>query len=227
MRIAIIGANGQLGRRLVNEAQARGHAVTACSRARGGVVQVVVDAADTESIAAVAHDHDAVIACTRPPHDADEQTEWVLRTSQGLLDGCAAASTPLLLVGGSGSLKSPNRPGLLAVDDPKIVPDQWRPIARACLAQWELCRNHPWQGWTHACPPAQLAPGSVPETTFVGETRCWSLRTAPRQSVWRTSQSRSLTRWSSHGPPATASPSWPQRRIRHRLRMLLWKKTQV
>lgn len=173
MRIALIGATGQLGRRVAAEAWGRGHAVDRFSRtglsgiarpARGGsgTEEPVarIDAGDSAAVAAVADGADLVLACTRPPHDLTEQREQVLRNSSGLLDGCASAGTPLLLVGGCGSLRSPNDPRLLAVDDPAVVPEQWRPIARACLAQWELCREHPWRGWTHACPPAILAPGS-------------------------------------------------------------------
>lgn len=166
MRIALIGATGELGRRIAAEARGRGHRVNGHSRtgrpasgSSGGDPVAVLDAGDSAAVATVASTHDLVLACTRPPHDLAEQSEPVRRNTVGLLDGCAAAGTPLLMVGGCGSLRSPSDPDRLALDDPGVVPEQWRPIARACLAQWEVCRDHPWRGWTHACPPALLAPG--------------------------------------------------------------------
>lgn len=168
MHIAVIGATGDLGRRVAAEALGSGHPVAGFSRsgqphpgvdASAAVALAALDAGDPEAVAAVAAGSDLVIGCARPPHALVEQSAPVLRTTAGLLDGCATAGTPLLLVGGCGSLRSPNGPALSAVDDPTVVPDQWRPIAHACKEQWELCRDHPWRGWTHICPPAILAPG--------------------------------------------------------------------
>lgn len=58
MKIAIIGATGRVGTRLIDEALSRGHTVTAIARqadklaARPGLATINADVADTEALAA-------------------------------------------------------------------------------------------------------------------------------------------------------------------------------
>ncbi|MDG4861180.1 NADH-flavin reductase, partial [Streptomyces sp. T-3] len=71
----------------------------------------------------------------------------------------ATAATPLLVVGGAGPLRSPDRPELPIADNREYVPAEWRAIAVASTDQLEACRRHLGAEWTYLSPPALLAPG--------------------------------------------------------------------
>src|SRR5437868_7289909 len=68
MNVALIGASGNIGTKILDELTARGHAVTAIARntekvsPSGGVKIVAVDAADTAALANALRGHDAVIS---------------------------------------------------------------------------------------------------------------------------------------------------------------------
>jgi uncharacterized protein len=161
MRIAVFGATGQVGSRVVAEGLARGHEVTAVSRSNGrrtpsGVAVRTADATDAGNVARVSAGHDLVVGAARPA--AGLETELVT-VARGLLAGTATSGVRLLLVGGAGGLRVPDRPGTLAVDDPRYVPPAWRPIARACVDQLEACLQDDGADWTYASPPAVLRPG--------------------------------------------------------------------
>ncbi|MER6998371.1 NAD(P)H-binding protein [Streptomyces sp. NPDC000410] len=162
MRITVFGAAGNVGSRVVTEAIARGHEVTAVTRdparfpelhpralARAG------DAANPEDVAGLSAGQDVVISATRPTpgHEAD-----LLRAAEGLLAGLARTGTRLLLVGGAGSLTLPGTDGLTVLDDPAFPPD-WRPIALACNDQLAACRAETVVDWAYLSPAAVLEPG--------------------------------------------------------------------
>src|SRR5437773_6528636 len=68
MKIALIGATGNAGSRILTELSSRGHAVTAIARhpekvpALPGVVPVKADVDDVKGLAAALRGHDAVIS---------------------------------------------------------------------------------------------------------------------------------------------------------------------
>ena len=106
MHIAVVGATGELGRRVAVEALGRGHRVTGFSRTgrpRPGVDEsattvtlAALDAGDPEAVAAVAAQNQLVTGCTRPPHDAAGQSAALCRAvgaaelTRELAAGCAA-----------------------------------------------------------------------------------------------------------------------------------------
>src|SRR5712691_4953897 len=78
MRIALFGAGGIIGRRILDEALRRGHQVTAVvrdpTRFSGPADRVAVvqgDVVDAASVAAAVRGHDAVISAVGPAHTAD------------------------------------------------------------------------------------------------------------------------------------------------------------
>lgn len=167
LRITVIGAAGNVGRRVVAEALARGHAVTAVVRdpARGraaGLPEAVEirvgDAGNAEDVAALSAGQDVVIGATRP---APGQEGELAAMAKALLAGVAEAGTRLLLVGGAGNLSVPGTGGrTLVVDDPAYVPESWRPIALACVEQLAAVRAAgAGVDWTYLSPPALLEPG--------------------------------------------------------------------
>ena len=70
-KVALIGASGNVGARLLKELSDRGHAITAIARNPGkiaalpGVTAAKGDANDAASLAGIIAGHDAVISATR------------------------------------------------------------------------------------------------------------------------------------------------------------------
>ncbi|WP_129841942.1 NAD(P)H-binding protein [Streptomyces sp. RFCAC02] len=151
MRIAVIGASGESGSRIVAEALRRRHDVTPLTHRSG-------DVTDPAAVARPAAGQDVVIAATRPAPGAESDHAVAARA---LLRGLAGTGARLLVVGGAGSLTVPGTDGRrLVVDDPRYVGAAWRAIALASGAQFDVFRTTPTDvDWTYLSPPAMLAPG--------------------------------------------------------------------
>src|SRR5207249_1403217 len=136
MRIALFGAGGMIGRRILEEALRRGHEVTAVvrdpTRFSGAADRVAVvqgDVVDAASVAAAVRGHDAVISAVGPAHTPDARPQMLGDAARALIAGMPRASVRrLLVVGGAGSLEV--RPGVQLVDTPEF-PAAWRPVALA------------------------------------------------------------------------------------------------
>ncbi|MFI6873860.1 NAD(P)-dependent oxidoreductase [Streptomyces sp. NPDC050400] len=162
MNITVFGAAGNVGRRVVAEALARGHRVTAVVRdpARAtdlpaGATPRTGDAADPRSVAALAAGQDLVVSATRPAPGREPE---LVAATEALLSGLHATGVRLLLVGGAAGLTVPGT-GTSLVDAPGF-PDFLRPIALACNAQYEALRATAHDvDWAYAAPAAELEPG--------------------------------------------------------------------
>jgi putative NADH-flavin reductase len=112
MKIAIVGATGNAGQRLVNEAVSRGHHVTGIARKAGeqaprdGVNWVVGDVLDTADIAGKVAGHDAAIL-SMPFNGLDADKVFAFARASGVR---------LLIVGGAASLKT--EAGDVLIDTP-------------------------------------------------------------------------------------------------------------
>jgi putative NADH-flavin reductase len=112
MNIAILGATGNAGQRLVTEALSRGHQVTGLARkaneqaAREGVTWVQADITDTDDTAAKVKGHDAAIL-SMPFNGLDPEHVFAVARKSGVR---------LLVVGGAASLK--NDAGDVLIDTP-------------------------------------------------------------------------------------------------------------
>ncbi|MFI6344929.1 NAD(P)-dependent oxidoreductase [Streptomyces sp. NPDC050560] len=161
LRITVFGAGGRVGARVVAEALARGHRVTAvvrdAARPAGphpGAVSAVGDASDPAAVEALSADADVVVGAIRPAPGREHELAPV---AAALLKGTAAAGSRLLLVGGAGSLLLPD--GTALADSPDFPPD-WLPIARACDEQLAVCRAAHEGDWAYLSPAALLEPGA-------------------------------------------------------------------
>jgi uncharacterized protein len=160
MRIAVVGATGMIGSRIVAEAHSRGHAVTAVSR-RGGadevsaVGSVTADAADPAALAEIFAEVDVVVGATRPAPGAETDARVV---ATAMLAAAAATRRRLVVIGGAGPLLVPGT-ATLALDDPGWVPPAWRATAAASVEQLRTCERHPMVDWTYVSPPALIGPG--------------------------------------------------------------------
>src|SRR3989441_1232448 len=136
MRIALFGAGGMIGRRILEEALRRGHEVTAVvrdpTRFSGAADRVAVvqgDVVDAASVAAAVRGHDAVISAVGPAHTPDARPQMLGDAARALIAGVPRASVRrLLVVGGAGSPQDPAR--ARRRDTPELPPRR-RPGAPA------------------------------------------------------------------------------------------------
>lgn len=161
MRLIIFGASGLLGTRLVAEALARGHELTAVARdvARiddrsGQVATAAADATDPAGVAAVAGGHDAALSAVTQ-HD---RPEMLVDAARGLLAGLSAAGVRRLVVaGGAGSLLVASGQRLM---DTEGFHEEWKPEALAAAAALDFFRAADTDvEWSYVSPGALLVPG--------------------------------------------------------------------
>ncbi|MET8778115.1 NAD(P)H-binding protein [Nocardia sp. NPDC004654] len=162
MRITVFGAAGEVGRRVVAEALARGHEVTAVvrnpERATGLPAEVEVragDAAKVDDVESLSAGQDLVITATRP---APGREADLPETTAAILAGVARTGVRLLVVGGASTLLVPGAEGMTLHEMPDF-PAELRPIAQACAEQLAVCRAAPTANWSYLSPPAELLPG--------------------------------------------------------------------
>ncbi|MFF2041386.1 NAD(P)-dependent oxidoreductase [Kitasatospora sp. NPDC058170] len=162
MNITVFGATGNVGSRVVAEALARGHRVTAVVRnpakphgLPAAAAIAVGDARHPQDVARLAAGQDAVISATRPAPGSESE---LAAATRGLLAGLAGTGVRLLAVGGAGSLALPGGDGATVVDDPDFPP-AWLPIALACNEQLDLHRLDTEVDWAYLSPAALLEPG--------------------------------------------------------------------
>lgn len=162
MNIALFGASGMIGQRILAEATRRGHTVTAIGRSPSklaeshpGIATVASNVLDPQQVAAAVAGHDAVVSSISPRHDSPEDLPDATRS---LIAGLAQAGVKrLVIVGGAGSLYV--APGVQLVDTPAI-PDEWRPMVLAHRSSLDLLRA---EGgaleWSFFSPAGLIRPG--------------------------------------------------------------------
>ena len=153
MRVALIGASGQAGSRILTELVARGHKVTAIARHPEkiadlpGVARIAGDAGDRMGLAALLRGHDVAISSVRfATSDHAALTDAVKRS------GVAR----YLVVGGAGSLLSES--GQLILESPGF-PDGARPEATKGLAFLNALRGEKELNWTFLSPAMRFSAG--------------------------------------------------------------------
>ncbi|WP_399925799.1 NAD(P)-dependent oxidoreductase [Streptomyces kanamyceticus] len=166
MRITVFGAAGNAGSRVVTEALARGHEVTAVVRDAArhaelhpGATPRTGDAGNPGHVAELAAGQDVVVNATRPAPGSEGEHAAVV---EALLTGLARTpGVRLLVIGGAGSLTVPGTGGTPVIDDPRYVPEAWRHIAAASNAQYEALRTaNTAVDWTYFSPAALFEPGT-------------------------------------------------------------------
>lgn len=153
MHIALIGASGQAGSRILKELSGRGHAVTAIARNPDRIASlphVTAKAGDVFDEAALTHlleGHDIVVSAVH----------FTASDPRILIDAAkASGATRYLVVGGAGSLEA--APGVALVTTPDF-PDAYKPEALAGARFLELLRAEKDLDWTFLSPSALFEPG--------------------------------------------------------------------
>lgn len=162
MKIALVGATGNIGRQIARHALAHGHQVTALVRSERvlpdelfGAATVIVDLADPAALAAAVAGHD-VLASAYGPGPGDDAAQIATVAGQ-LLDAARAARVPrLVVVGGAGSLEI--APGVQLVDTLDF-PAAYKPFALAARQALAQLRAADDIDWTFFSPAAEIGPG--------------------------------------------------------------------
>lgn len=153
MKVALIGASGFIGSRLLAELSARGHTVTAIARnpekiaALPGVTAVKGDVLDKDGLAKLLAGHDAVISAVH----------FTASDPQILLAAVKQSGVKrYLVVGGAGSLEV--APGVKLFDTPEF-PAIYLDEARKGGAFLDLLKQEQGLDWTFLSPSALIQPG--------------------------------------------------------------------
>ncbi|MGF7212676.1 hypothetical protein GGE65_007311 [Skermanella aerolata] len=153
MKVALVGASGNVGSRLLAELVRRGHDVTAIARhpekieARPGITPARGDLFDDATLAQVLSDHEAVISSVR----------FMMSDPDKLLNAVRASGVRrYLVVGGAGSLEA--APGVKLMDTPKF-PAAAKPEATKGIEFLNLLRQEHDLDWTFVSPSALFGPG--------------------------------------------------------------------
>lgn len=153
MKIAVIGASGRVGSRVVTETLARGHFVTAITRdsttvtPRANLVAVHADAGNIAELAGAISGNDAVVSALRfVDSDPTKIVEALKR----------AGIKRYVVVGGAGSLEVAS--GKQLVDQPNF-PAEYRAESLKARAFLNVLRGEAGLDWTYLSPSAEFAPG--------------------------------------------------------------------
>ncbi|WP_297910054.1 NAD(P)-dependent oxidoreductase [Thiomonas sp.] len=162
-RVALIGASGNAGSRILKELSDRGHQVSAIARNTdniprlAGVTAVRGDAQDVEGLAALLRGHDVVVSSVH--FTASDPARLIMAVRR-------SGVRRYLVVGGAGSLLV--APGKRLVDQPEF-PAQYRAEALAGAAFLDLLRTVEDLEWTFVSPSALFVPGERTGTFRLGE----------------------------------------------------------
>jgi uncharacterized protein len=169
MRVALYGATGKAGSRILSELLSRGHQVTAFARnpdaiaPQPGLTVVEDDLSSVPSIAAKIGGADAVVSAYGPPPD---NTDELVTVTARLIQAVQQAEVPrLIVVGGAGSLEV--APGVTLIASGHL-PAQWMPIAVSHAKVLELLRSSR-INWTNFSPAAFFEPGQRTEKFRLGK----------------------------------------------------------
>lgn len=164
MKIAIIGATGFVGPKVVAEALNRGHEVTAFARnpekleiENDKLVKQSADIYDTEILANLLVGHDAVISTFNAGWTNPNLYDDFLKGSRSIQAAVKKAGIKrYLVVGGAGSLFI--EPGVQLVDTPHF-PAEYKAGATAARDYLNELRTEQDLDWTFLSPAIFLQPG--------------------------------------------------------------------
>jgi uncharacterized protein len=160
VKVALYGATGKSGSRILKELVSRGHRVTAIARDPAKLPEpgpnVVVkqdDLSNPKQIADAVEGVDAVISAYAPPQDQPDEIVGVTERQVAALS--KAANARLIVVGGAGGLNV--APGVTLIDSGHL-PEPYLPIAKAHVRALNVLRASTID-WTYLAPAAYFVPG--------------------------------------------------------------------
>lgn len=154
MKIALIGATGMAGSRILEELVSRGHYVKAIARNTHKVP-------DTERVLSVdidLNDHDALVAELKGQDAVISSVPFQGLDANALINSVRDSKIKrYIVVGGAGSLNVPNQNvRLLDTDD---FPEAYKPEAEAAVHFLDKLKQVDDIDWTFISPAAEFGPG--------------------------------------------------------------------
>lgn len=153
MKVALIGASGQAGSRLLAELSSRGHHVTAIARDPSRIAKlahvtpVAGDVYDAPALAKLLAGHDAVIS----------SVHFTASDPRKLIEAVRASGVKrYFVVGGAGGLYV--APGVRLIDTPQF-PEAYRAEATKGVEFLDLLKGVSDLDWTFLSPAAMFIPG--------------------------------------------------------------------
>lgn len=152
MKVALVGATGNIGTRIRKELVSRGHTVTAIARkpdaaAGAQVATKTGDAFDEKSLAELLKGHDAVVS----------SLPFAPGLARTMIDAVKRSGVKrYIMVGGAGSLEV--APGKMLKDTLQL-PDAVRAIIEEGYQALQLLRAEHELEWTYFSPAAEIGPG--------------------------------------------------------------------
>ncbi|MBL0743569.1 NAD(P)-dependent oxidoreductase [Chryseolinea lacunae] len=164
MKIALIGATGFVGTKILKEALQRGHQVTAIARdiskiqtQHANLTAKAGNVRNEDEVAALVKGHDVVVSAYNPGWTNPEIYSEFLAGSQSIQRGVKKANVKrLLVVGGAGSLEI--APGLQLVDTPEF-PAEYKAGAQGARDFLNILRKEDQLDWTFLSPAILMHPG--------------------------------------------------------------------
>jgi len=163
MIIAIIGASGQIGAFIRDEALARGHQVTAIVRHPEKITvqnpSLTVVKADIlkDKVEVLVKGHDAVISAYNPGWSNPDIYNEQIKGYKAIISGVKKSGIKrLLVVGGAGTLEV--APGVQLLDTASF-PENIKGGVLATREVLYMLRKENELEWTFLSPPASIAPG--------------------------------------------------------------------
>ena len=162
MKIAVFGAGGRIGSRIVDEALRRGHDVTAAVRHPEKYTKVhehlkvaKADLFNSQDVETAAFNQDAVVSAYSPTGGVPAST--ITEVTTPLINGLRQAHVKrLIIVGGAGSLEV--APGVQLVDTPDF-PAEYKPVSLAHREALKIYQKEKELDWTFISPSAEITPG--------------------------------------------------------------------
>ncbi len=163
MKVAIIGASGQIGAFIRDEALARGHQVTAIVRnpekiaVQNPHLNVVKADVLKDKVDELVKGHDAVISAYNPGWGNPDIYNEQIRGYKAIISGVKRSGIKrLLVVGGAGTLEV--APGLLVLDTTNF-PEQVKGGVLATRETLYMLKEEKELEWTFLSPPSSIAAG--------------------------------------------------------------------
>lgn len=163
MKVVIIGASGQIGAFIRDEALARSHQVTGIVRnpekitVRNPHLTVVKADILKDEVDELVKGHDAVISAYNPGWSNPDIYNEQIRGYKAIISGIKKSGIKrLLVVGGAGTLEV--APGVLVLDTTNF-PEQVKGGVLATKETLYMLKEEKELEWTFLSPPSSIAPG--------------------------------------------------------------------
>ena len=163
MKIALIGATGNVGSHVCKEALSRGHQVTAIARdtaklsaGESNLSVIQTDVYDTDALALALRGHDAIISAFNSGWQNPNLYADYKRGYASILNAAKRSGVKrILVVGGASSLLLPD--GRLVFD--AYIPKEFVHAVRGAMELLEDIKKENELDWTFLSPAIELRPG--------------------------------------------------------------------